>query len=172
MEMTQKAAASPPQKSKSRYSQGSTYQRNRKDTKFDTGAVATELKSKVSKYVMDEDHVPKRWRYIDGKPAIDYARHIRDLCVMANDIKLDSPDKDNRIAMEYEALRYCHVLQLQLLDIIEDCSGATHENMREVTDLLNKLFGKIRNWIEANEAAASSNETDAIGDEPPKGDIS
>ena len=72
-----------------KYSYGQNYRRNRTETKFDTLTLANQLKHKVSVYVMNETYVPKRWRYFNGKPAVDYARTIRDCISIANDIWLE-----------------------------------------------------------------------------------
>ena len=137
-----------------KHTYGSNYRRNRKETKFDALEMANELKHKVSKYVMNENYVPKRWRYINGKPAVDYAREIRDNISFANDIRLEGPDikqmQEKRNAYQQKALSFCNILGSQLSDIISECAGATDENMREITDLLDKLIGKIINWIKSD----------------------
>ena len=134
-----------------KYAYGNNYRRNRTETEFDTLTLARELKHKASIYVMNPKYVPKHWRYINGKPAIDYARYIRDCVSMANDIWLNDkvPDEEKakkRGELQDRALSYCNVLQLQLIDIQEECDGATDENMREVVDTLSNLIGKIINW--------------------------
>lgn len=135
-------------------SYGNNFARNREETKFDTLDLAQELKHKVSKYVMNEKRVPTRWRYMNGKPAIDYARRIRDLVSVANEIRLNQENIEKRNELQKQALAYCNILQLQLMDIIAECEGATHENMREITDTLDKLIGKIRNWNKSDDKRA------------------
>lgn len=143
-------------KNKSRngkYSYGGNYRRNHKPTKFDTLTLTNKLKHAVSVYVMNEKRVPKRWRYINGKPAIDYARTIRDYIVLANGTWLNKNSEDEnskRKELQQNALSYCNVLQMQLIDICAECEGATEENMREITDMLNCLVGKIINWIKSD----------------------
>lgn len=133
-----------------KHTYGNNFRRNRKQTQFDTLDMAVELKHKVSVYVMNEKYVPKKWRYFNGKPAVDYARSIRDCISTSNDIKLEktqSPEKlAERARLQERALSYCNLLQLQLMDIIEECDGATEENMRQVTDLLDDLIGNIIKW--------------------------
>ena len=99
---------------------------------------------------MNDRYVPKRWRYINGKPAIDYARAIMDCISDSNDIFLNKEQTPERLSaralLQEKALSYCNKLQLQLMDIIAECEGATDDNMREVTDLLSDLIGKIIKW--------------------------
>lgn len=138
-----------------KYSYGNNYRRNRTETQFDTLTLANTLKHKVSVYVMNSKYVPKHWRYMNGKPAIDYARYIRDCVSMANDIWLDNKVDDNekvkkRGELQSKALSYCNILQLQLIDIQKECDGATDENMREVIDTLGNLIGKIINWSKSD----------------------
>lgn len=140
--------------SKFKNSYGNNHARNREETQFDTLDLAQELKHKVSKYVMNEKRVPTRWRYMNGKPAIDYARHIRDLVSMANEIQLNQENIEKRNELQKQAVAYCNILQLQLMDIIAECEGATHENMREITDTLDKLIGKIVNWNKSDDKRA------------------
>ena len=129
---------------------GSTYRRNRKETQFDALDVAIELKHKVSVYVMNEKRVPKRWRYFNGKPAVDYARYIRDCVSVANDIYLGKGTIESRREMQNKALQYCNLLQLQLMDIIEECEGATEESMRDISDMLTDLIRKIKRWTKSD----------------------
>lgn len=129
---------------------GSTYRRQRKETQFDALDIAMGLKHKVSMYVMNEKRVPKRWRYLNGKPAVDYARHIRDCVSAANDIYLDMGTIESRREMQEKALRYCNLLQLQLMDIIAECDGATEESMRDISNTLTDLVRKIKRWTKSD----------------------
>ena len=142
-----------------KYTYGNNYRRNRAETKFDTLTLANELKHKVTIYVMNEQYIPKSWRYFNGKPAVDYARNIRDCVSLANDIWLDDkvPDEEKikkRGELHSKALSYCNILQQQLIDICEECSGATEENMRGITDTLSNLIGKIINWNKSDNGRA------------------
>lgn len=147
-------------KSKStKYTYGNNYRRNRGETKFDTLTLANELKHKVSIYVMNEKYVPKKWRYFNGKPAVDYARAIRDCISMANDVWLDDkvPDEEKvkkRGELQTKALSYCNILQQQLIDICEECDGANDDNMRDVVDTLSNLIGKIIKWNKSDNERA------------------
>lgn len=131
---------------KGKFAYGNNFSRNREETRFDTLDLANELKHKVSVYVMNERYVPKRWRYFNGKPAVDYARMIREYVSRANDIRLKKEKANERAEMQDKALSYCNLLQLQLMDIISECEGATDENMRTIIDILSNLIGKIINW--------------------------
>lgn len=118
--------------------------------------LANKLKHAVTVYAMNEKRVPKRWRYINGKPAIDYARAIRDCISAANDIQLknSTEESNKRKELQQKALSYCNILQMQLIDICAECDGATEESMREITDMLNSLVGKIINWIKSDSIQA------------------
>lgn len=142
-----------------KYTYGNNYRRNRTETKFDTLTLAHELKHKVTMYVMNEQYVPKKWRYFNGKPAVDYARNIRDCVSLANDIWLDDKVSDDektkkRSELQAKALSYCNILQLQLMDICAECSGATEENMSNLVDTLSNLIGKIINWSKSDNGRA------------------
>lgn len=150
MEETQETRDKP-----KKYNHGSAYRRNRHGTQFDTLMLANELKHKVTIYVMDEKHVPKKWRYFNGRPAADYARYIRDCVSAANDIWLDAKTPDGekikkRKELQQKALSYCNILQQQLADICAECSGATPENMGGITDILGQLTGKIIKWSKSD----------------------
>ena len=80
------------QKSTPKFTYGNNYRRTRRETQFDTLDMAVSLKHKVSVYVMNDRYVPKRWRYINGKPAIDYARAIRD-CISDSTIYFSTKNK-------------------------------------------------------------------------------
>lgn len=133
---------------------GNNFRRDRHETQFDTLDLANELKHKVSVYVMNEKHVPKRWRYVNGLPAIDYARKVRDYIALANDIQLSTDTEPEKLKdrKKYQdiALSYCNILQLQLMDIVAECEGATDDNMRSVIDVLRNLTGKIVKWSKSD----------------------
>ena len=128
-----------------------TYRRDRNETEFDTLDKARSLKRRIARYVMNDKKVPKRWRYIEGVKAIDYAIKIRDCVSRANDIMLDpehfdQEKADERLKYQDYALSYCNILQLQLDDIIEECEGATHDNMAPIIDELIKLIRMTVAW--------------------------
>ena len=112
-------------------SYGNNYARNREPTRFDTLDLASELKHKVSIYVMNDKRVSKHWRYMNGKPAIDYVRMIRDFISRANDIELVESKASERKQLQEQALSYCNVLQLQLMDIIAECEEIGRASCRE-----------------------------------------
>ena len=67
------------------------------------------------------------------------------------------PDEEKvkkRGELQARALSYCNILQQQLIDICEECSGATEENMRGITDTLSNLVGKIINWSKSDNGRA------------------
>ncbi|MCD8208534.1 MAG: hypothetical protein LUD72_11395 [Bacteroidales bacterium] len=139
---------------------GQNYARLRKETKFDVLELAVSLRRQVARYVMNEKRVSKKWRYFDGLPAVNYARTIRDYISYANDIRLDDPERaEERILLQEKALQYCNVLHFQLLDIIEDCEGATHENIHVITDTLSELIAKLKKWHKSD-IARSGEEPD------------
>ena len=137
---------------KNTYSQ--SYRRLRRETRFDTLDLASRLKHLVSIYVMNEKRVPKRWRYMVGKPTIDYARTIRDCISAANDIRIDgNPTGEalaERAALQRRALSYCNILQLQLIDITEECDGATPESVRAMSEIILDLTRKIPRWAKSD----------------------
>ncbi len=136
---------------------GYNFLRTRRKTQFDLLTIAVDLRRKVAKYVMNERYVPKKWRYFDGLPAVDYARTIRDDISLANDIKIGTKDADpekvkERLNLQEHALSYCNLLQDQLLDIIEDCEPATETSMREISDMLEDLIKRLMKWHDTDNA--------------------
>ena len=143
-----------------KHTYGYSYARNRSETSFDTTTIAINLRDKVAKYVMNENHVPKKWRYIDAVPAIEYARIIRDCVSGANDIWIGEDHSpamlETRRMLQLMALMNCGHLEKQLIAIKADCQGATDENMREVSDLLESLLKKISSWSKSDRERTSS----------------
>lgn len=136
-----------------KHTYGPSYARQRKETQFDTLDLAINLKRRIARYVMNEKRVPKRWRYVEGLPALNYAREIRDCISDANDIRIDGADPDNiarRRRLQYKALSACNRLLEQLDDITEECEGATDESMRAIVDIITALVRKIPKWIESD----------------------
>ena len=128
-----------------------TYRKDRNETEFDTLDKAKNLKRRIAKYVMNEKKVPKRWRYVEGVKAVDYAVKIRDCISRANDIKFDPehPDPEKvkeRLKFQDYALSYCNILQIQLDDIVDECEGATYDNMGPTFDELTELIRMTVAW--------------------------
>lgn len=133
-----------------KHTYGPHYARQRKETEFDLLDIAIDLKRRVARYIMNEKYVPKRWRYIEGLPTLEYARAIRDNISDANNVRIDTAilrDVTKRRDFQFGALAACNKLQEQLDDIIEECDGATDESMRAIINDLTQLVRRIPKWI-------------------------
>nr|DAT43491.1 MAG TPA: hypothetical protein [Caudoviricetes sp.] len=62
------------------------YAKDRKPTTFDPIITAAKLQDAVTIYVMNEKHVPKRWRLIVGVDLIQKADELNDNVIAANAI--------------------------------------------------------------------------------------
>lgn len=123
------------------------FRRFREETDFDILELADQLKRKTAVYIMNEKRVPKRWRYVYGIQAVQYADRIREAVTIANDIHATSEELlAERRRYQTRALSYCNLFQCQLIDMEETLDGVTSENLREIVDILDGLISRVINW--------------------------
>ena len=123
------------------------FRRFREETDFDILELADQLKRKTAVYIMNEKRVPKRWRYVYGIQAVQYADRIREAVTIANDIHATSEELlAERCRYQTRALSYCNLFQCQLIDMEETLDGVTSENLREIVDILDGLISRVINW--------------------------
>lgn len=62
------------------------YTRNRKKTNFDVVTNAEKLQDMITLYIMGENKVPKKWRFMIGKGVIEKIDELNDNVIAANSI--------------------------------------------------------------------------------------
>ena len=131
----------------------SRYRREWEPTEFDTGTAAIELRKRVVRYVMNENFVPKRWRFVDAIPAIQEAEQIRKIIIGANSLKTNTNSLEynikalqRRIQMQGNVIALCDNFDLKIQDIVADCQEATFKNIAPLTDGNRDVRRLCVNW--------------------------
>ena len=113
------------------------FARNRSETKLQFRVNAVELQIEISKYVMKEKVMPKKWRYAIGYPLISKADELVDNIVFANSIFTDSEEKLNQRKMyQTFAIANCYQIQNKLIRMLK-CVETTKIN--QIETIIEKL---------------------------------
>lgn len=88
------------------------YARNRKKTKFDVVTNAEKLQDDITLYVMNEQLVPKKWRYMIGEDLIAKIDELNDNVIAANSIYATT-EKDLETRKTYQQRAIINGYQIQ-----------------------------------------------------------
>ncbi len=114
-----------------------------------TGA---EIRAALARYLMNDNHVPKRWRYIFAIPGIDLARKLMDEITAANTIyPTTEAEVEQRRAHQNEAVIACEQI-IQHLQWLVDTLPVTVSSLDTVVELVNKEVALLKAWRKKNKA--------------------
>ena len=125
----------------------SVHKRLRKETELQFMKTAWDLQIELTKFVMKEKNLPKKWRLIIACPIIEkvdelvdnlnYANCIYPTCV--EDVKL-------REKYQQKAIANCWQLQNKLVRMIECVETVKIEKMENIINLLSDCEILIKKW--------------------------
>ena len=123
------------------------YVRNRKKTKFDVVTNAEKLQDNITLYVMNERHVPKKWRYMIGADLIAKIDELSDNVIAANSIYATTEkDLETRKSYQQKAIINGYQLQRKLARLIRCVPSATASSLEDIITLLEEEIKDIKGW--------------------------
>lgn len=127
------------------------YARNRKSSEMQFYKVGQELQMEITKYVMNEKRVPKKWRYNIGNKMIATVDSMMDNIIAANSIFPTNDEllKRRNIYQVY-ANNNCYQLQNQLIRLHNCVPTATIKNLLKIIQLLHQEKNLIKGWKKSN----------------------
>ena len=125
----------------------SVHKRLRKETELQFMQTAWELQFELTKFVMREKNLPKKWRLILGCPIIEKVDELVDNLTYANCIYPTSiSDVELREKYQKRAVVNCWQLQNKLVRMIECVETVKIEKMETVISLLSDAENLIKKW--------------------------
>ena len=132
------------------------YARNRKETYFEPVDNAAALQDAVTKYIMDEKRVPKRWRLILGIDLVEKVDEIADLAIAANETWPDEKHIEKRRDYWRDCLKACKQLDRKFARLQNCVPSATAGSMGEILKLLDKEIGTVTHHKDHDKIIPSS----------------
>ena len=127
------------------------YARNRKETSMQFFVNALELQVEITKYVMKEKVLPKKWRYAIGYPLITRVDELVDNITYANSI-YPVNEEELQQRKQYQTMAICNCFQIQnKLIRAEKCVQTVKiEQIERVIELIGKELELLKAWKKAN----------------------
>ena len=129
------------------------YARNRKQTHFDPVDTAAALQDEITRYIMNEKRIPKRWRQVVGLPLVQMADLISDLAIDANETWPDEKHIEERRELWRKTIKACKKLDRKLARAQNTVPSATagsmshrdaYRTVKSMDALFDQLF--IESW--------------------------
>jgi hypothetical protein len=115
----------------------SVYAKDRKTTKLQYIVTAQKLQVAVIQYLMNDNHVPKKWRYMLAQDAILKVGELLDNVVASNTI---FPNTEEKLTLRkkylQQALINCYQLENKMLCMVRTIQSVNAENLKQITSLL------------------------------------
>lgn len=115
----------------------SVYAKDRKTTKLQYIVTAQKLQVAVIQYLMNDNHVPKKWRYMLAQDAILKVSELLDNVVASNTI---FPNTEEKLTLRkkylQQALINCYQLENKMLCMVRTIQSVNAENLKQITSLL------------------------------------
>ena len=125
----------------------SVHKRLRKETELQFMQTAWELQFELTKFVMREKNLPKKWRLVLGCPIVEKVDELVDNLTYANCIYPTSiSDVELREKYQQMAVANCWQLQNKLVRMIECVETVKIEKMDTVINLLSDAENLIKKW--------------------------
>ncbi len=125
----------------------SVHKRLRKETELQFMMSACELQIELTKFIMREKNLPKKWRLIIGCPIIAKVDELIDNLNFANCIY---PTKEEDVLLresyQQKAIANCWQLHNKLVRIIECVETVKIEKMERIINLLSDTEILIKKW--------------------------
>lgn len=128
----------------------SVLKRNRSESHLEFYHTATIIRSDLTRFVMNEKIVPKRWRPIFTFPMIERVNRLMDNITAANTIYPQNL-REAEIRRDYQTAAIITVEQIfQLLQFMLDTLSVNPDKFQPITEMLVKESALLRGWRKAD----------------------
>jgi hypothetical protein len=112
---------------------------------------AMEIRANFARYLMNEKHVPKRWRPVFTFPGIDYARRLMEEITASNTIyPTTDAELSQRRAHQNEAIVACELMIQHIQFMIDTLDGVSVSDFKELGEMIFKEEALIKAWRKQN----------------------
>ena len=117
-----------------------------------------EIRAVLTRYLMSEKHVPKRYTFIFTFPGIEYTRKMMDAITAANTIyPTNEAEVAERRKHQTEAIIACEQI-IQHLQWLIDTLPVKVSDFEAITELVNKEVALLKAWRKQNKVLTSKGE--------------
>ena len=128
----------------------SVLKRNRSESHLEFYHTATIIRSDLTRFVMNEKIVPKRWRPIFTFPMIERVNRLMDNITAANTIYPQNL-REAEARRDYQTAAIITVEQIfQLLQFMLDTLSVNPDKFQPITEMLVKESALLRGWRKAD----------------------
>lgn len=128
----------------------SVLKRNRSESHLEFYHTATIIRSDLTRFVMNEKIVPKRWRPIFTFPMIERVNRLMDNITAANTIYPQNL-REAEARRDYQTAAIITVEQIfQLLQFMLDTLSVNPDKFQPITEMLIKESALLRGWRKAD----------------------
>ena len=128
------------------------FSRNRQETELLFLVKARELQQEITKFVMREKVLPKKWRLSIGLDLIKKIDELVDNITYANTIRVKN-DELKFLRQKYQQLALANCFQLQNRMIrAEKCVSTVKPEFKErIIELINHEWNLLKAWVKSEE---------------------
>jgi hypothetical protein len=117
-----------------------------------------DVRAEVTRYLMSEGHVPKRWRPVFAFPGVDLARRLMEEITAANTIyPTDAAELAERRKHQTEAIIVCEQI-IQHLQWLVDTLPVAISSLDQTAELVNKEVALLKAWRKQNKVLTHKRE--------------
>lgn len=121
--------------------------RNRNETDLVFLVNGQNLQIELTKYIMKEKFLPKKWRYIVGQNIISKVDELMDNIIAANSIyPITEHELEIRKSFQTLAITNCYQLQNKILRIEKCIDTVKINDLSVIIELLNKETTTLKSW--------------------------
>lgn len=121
--------------------------RNRNETDLVFLVNGQNLQVELTKYIMKEKFLPKKWRYIVGQNIISKVDELMDNIIAANSIyPTTEKELETRKGFQTMAIGNCYQLQNKILRIEKCIDSVKINDLSIIIELLNKETTTLKSW--------------------------
>lgn len=122
-------------------------QRKREETELSFYIYGQQLQMEITKYIVNDKYIPKKWRYLIGQSLVDKVDELMDNIIFANTI-YPAIEEELITRKKYQtmAIANCYQIQNKLLRLINCLDSVSINSLSPIIDLLGKEVSILKNW--------------------------
>ena len=126
------------------------YARKREITELAFYVSGQQLQRDITKFVMNEKAIPKKYRLLLGLDIIKKTDELMDNIIAANSIYPTTAEElKMRTAYQTRAINNCFQLQNRLIRLVY-CINVEKRRIAPIAEILRKEIGLLKNWKKAS----------------------
>lgn len=131
------------------------FRRFRKPTGLEFWDNAVEISKMLTRFVMNEKNVPKRYTYVFAHPLIEDCRNLRHAIVKANSVyPVNEHELERRKDFQQDAINANEIIIQDVQDMIDILPGIDADKLNELGERLSLESTLLRAWKKSSKVLA------------------